>query len=341
MNQSEIPENLWNQYFNGQRLACARLITKVENYPHLVPEIRNRIFPHLKQAVRIGITGPPGVGKSTITAALARQALDRGEKVGIIAVDPSSPFTGGAFLGDRVRMQNLIRSSGVFIRSLASRSGGGISPATPYVADVFDAFGMDLILIETVGVGQAELDVLTCSDLIMLVLQPSTGDIIQMLKAGIMETADMFVINKSDLPGCDQLADYIRFIFASSTTYDKSDYPPVLKASARENTGIDTVYETLKERIDVLSKSGRFTQKRRERLLKDIVSAVKEHLWTAFLSTSMPLEAIQSAAADLADQGRSPYPLIHKLCQQVKINGDAQSVTENSEKEVEKSTNSL
>lgn len=319
MTQEEPTEATWTQFFQGERLACARLITLVDNYPSKIPGIRDRLFPKLNNAVRIGITGPPGVGKSTITAALARQALEKDHSVGIIAVDPSSPFTGGAFLGDRVRMQNLIGNQGVFIRSLASRSGGGLSPSTPYVADVFDAFGMDLILIETVGVGQAELDVLQCADVIMLILQPSTGDIIQMLKAGIMETADMFVINKSDLPGSTQLMDHIRFIFTTSTAYTPENTPPVLEASALKGTGIEDAFNVLCRRIAVMKQTGRFREKRRERMFADIVDSVKMHLWDEYTRKMPSMQAVKEQAVVLADAGKSPYPLIQSLCKDVEV----------------------
>ena len=218
---------LWADFLAGRRLACARLITLVENVPESVPEIRDRLIPLQRGGVRIGITGPPGVGKSTVTASLARRFLKAGRSVGIIAVDPSSPFTGGAFLGDRVRMQSVLDDDRAFIRSLASRDGhGGLSPATPFAADVLDAFGMDRILIETVGVGQTELDVLDCADLVVLVLQPATGDVIQALKAGILEIADLFLINKADLPGAESLLESLRFLFEISARRDRAAAAP-------------------------------------------------------------------------------------------------------------------
>lgn len=319
MQKFNVPGDLWEKFFSGDRLACARIITYVDNFPDRIPAILDRLFPEINNATRVGITGPPGVGKSTITAALARQASLKGRKVGIIAVDPSSPFTGGAFLGDRIRMQNLVGDTNVFIRSLASRSGGGLSPSTPYVADVFDAFGMDLILIETVGVGQAELDVLTCSDVIMLVLQPSTGDIIQMLKAGIMETADLYVINKSDLPGADQLSDYIQFIFQTSSHYTPDHYPPVIKASALKDTNIDSVYDVLAGRIEELKGTGKILSKRKLRMAKEIETAVRQHMWDIYDQKTGAVQAIRSKAEELIENGLSPFDYIDRLCSGIKL----------------------
>ncbi|MGB3975545.1 MAG: methylmalonyl Co-A mutase-associated GTPase MeaB [bacterium] len=319
MIESKISEKQWEEFFNGDRLACARIISIVDNYPELVPDVLNRLQTKGRHAVRIGITGPPGVGKSTFTSTIAEHASSNGLRIGIIAVDPSSPFTGGAFLGDRVRMQNLVGNPNVFIRSLASRSGGGLSLSTPYVADVFDAYGMDLILIETVGVGQAELDVILYCDLIMLVLQPSTGDAIQMLKAGIMEIADLFIINKSDLPGADLLFEYIQFILETGSTYKEGDKPPVLKASAIQGLGIEQVFTALQNRIQTLKQSGRLTEKRKDRIFREIEKSVKQHIWQKFLSLNDIERRIHQAAENFEKTGRSPFNFIKKLYSSLEV----------------------
>ena len=191
----------------GKRTALARIISMVENQRPGFKDILSTLHPRLGRAHRIGITGPPGAGKSTLTAALVARFRERGETVGVIAVDPTSPFTGGALLGDRIRMNDVGMDPGVFIRSMATRGSlGGIALSTREIADVMDAYGLDRVIMETVGVGQSELDIARAADSAVVVLVPESGDGIQAMKAGLMEAADLFVINKSDRPGADRLA---------------------------------------------------------------------------------------------------------------------------------------
>jgi len=315
-----ISPQLWEEFFRGSRLACARLITKVENDLELIPEIRDRLIPQRKGAVRVGITGPPGVGKSTVAAGLARRAVKDGHSVGIIAVDPTSPFTGGAFLGDRVRMQSLMGDDRVFIRSLASRDGhGGLSPATPHVAEVLDAFGMDRIFIETVGVGQAELDVVTCADLILLVLQPGTGDVIQTLKAGITEAADLFLVNKADLPGTESLLEALGFLFEISAHRHVHTRPPILTASAVKDEGLDGVYSETERLIERLIQSGQYQDKKRQQMEREIRESLQQMLWDRFAAMTNAPEEIRILCERLIKNGQSPYPFIQAMDSNVRM----------------------
>jgi LAO/AO transport system kinase len=198
---------LLSDFRAGKRVALARLISIVENERPGFQAILSELHGELGRAQRIGLTGPPGAGKSTLTGALAAAYRERGETVAIVAVDPTSPFTGGALLGDRIRMSEIATDPGIFIRSMAARGSlGGLAVTTREVVDVLDAFGFDRILIETVGVGQSELDIAAAADTTAVVLVPESGDSIQAMKAGLMEISDLFVINKSDRPGADRLA---------------------------------------------------------------------------------------------------------------------------------------
>jgi GTPase len=199
-------EQLLADFDAGKSAALARVVSIVENHRPGFDEILGRLHSKLGRARRIGITGPPGAGKSTLGTLLVRELRSAGHRVGVVAVDPTSPFTGGALLGDRVRMESVALDSGVFIRSMATRGSlGGLAAATREVADVLDAFGFERIIVETVGVGQSELDIARIADSSVVVLVPESGDSIQTLKAGLMEIADIFVVNKADRPGADRL----------------------------------------------------------------------------------------------------------------------------------------
>lgn len=315
-----VPPNLWDDFLAGSRKACAKIITRVENNPAAVAEVRDALGPRLGRAVRIGITGPPGVGKSTLSSAIALGLADAGHRVGVVAVDPSSPFTGGAFMGDRVRMDQLVGDDRIFMRSLASRDGhGGLSPTTPYVADVLEGFGMDRILIETVGVGQAEIDVMACVDIVALVLQPSTGDAIQSFKAGIIEAADVIVVNKADLPGVDNLLQSLRFVFSLGPSRGR-DAPPILATSAQQSQGIPEVVAELENQAKNLIDSGRHFERRKRRFEQEIRGSIQQGLWDLYEPLADADAAISREAEALAASGGSPYPFVRRACARVEMN---------------------
>jgi LAO/AO transport system kinase len=295
--------------------ALARAISIVENRRAGAAELLAELHPLLGRARRIGITGPPGAGKSTLTTRLAEFYRKAGLTVGIIAVDPTSPFTGGALLGDRIRMESVALDSGIFIRSMATRGAlGGLASATRDVCDVLDAYGFDRLLVETVGVGQSELDVARTADTSVLVIVPESGDSIQTLKAGLMEAADLFVVNKADRPGADRMRHEMKLMLglrmgqlaknlpahhgvdlahvsrqarsdrkAMMENNETSWVPPVLATSAERGEGIDELATALDAHFDYLEKSGTLHSRRRGRLRDRVVegvdSALHDRIW--------------------------------------------------------------
>ena len=325
----------------GRKAALARAISIVENHRQGYDRLLGALHPRLGHARRIGVTGPPGAGKSSITTCLARGYRAQGLTVGIVAVDPTSPFTGGALLGDRIRMEDIALDPGVYIRSLATRGSlGGLSAATREVCDVLDAFGIDRILIETVGVGQSELDVARTADTTLVVLVPESGDSIQTLKAGLMEIADVFVVNKSDRPGADRLRTEIELMLGmrpggvaadgaghhgvdlsrnnlarqlrEASARDETRWtPPVLRTTATDGTGIAELSDALDRHHGYLESSGQLRARRRARLRERVVDVVddttRRRLWTdaataAWLDERLPdLEAGRQTPFAIAD----------------------------------------
>lgn len=281
MINNQLLENL----LSGDRRSIARIISVVESDNHLTSEYLKKIYDKVGQAYRIGITGPPGAGKSTITNQLTKLFRKQNKKVGIIAVDPTSPFTGGALLGDRVRMSDVGMDAGVFIRSMATRGSlGGLSKKAIDAADILDAAGFDLIILETVGVGQSELDIAQAADTTIVVLVPESGDSVQAMKAGLMEIADLFVLNKSDRPGSQQAYTALQTILMIKEHDENIWLPKIVKAVASENKGIEEIAEEIEKHKSFLIVKNLFQIKRQNQAklrIKEIVeNKLKEKLWS-------------------------------------------------------------
>ena len=270
------PAVLVDRMLSGDRLALARLITHVENRSAAVPAIMKAVHARAARAYIVGVTGPPGAGKSTVVDRLTAVLRAEGQTVGIIAVDPSSPFTGGAVLGDRIRMQAHALDAGVFIRSMATRGSlGGLARATGEVAKLLSAFGHDWVLIETVGVGQTELDIMKIADTTVVVLVPESGDAIQTMKAGLMEAADLFAVNKADRAGAPALMAELKFAahlhYASVTSRKDVDWEiPVLSLEAQNGVGVSELLAEIRRHRAALTAGGAFASRRRERARQEL-----------------------------------------------------------------------
>ena len=304
------------ELLQGNRRALARLISLVENNDPLKEEIMQRLFPHTGKAYLVGVTGAPGAGKSSLVDRLLGEARRSGFTVGVIAVDPTSPFTGGAILGDRIRMQEHALDRGIFIRSMGTRGSlGGLSRAAREAVQVMDAFGKDLIIIETVGVGQSEIDIVRTADSTVVVLTPAGGDSVQTIKAGIMEIGDIFVINKSDLPGSERTVAEVNA--ALDLKEEPGWRPPVLPVMALRGEGTAELWQELQEHRRHLEESGFLESRRRERAeseLGELVEfLVKSRVWQN-IKTQISLEKLIEA---IALRRRDPYGAARELLRQI------------------------
>ena len=297
---------------SGNARALARAISTVENRGPGWSHLLKSLFPHSGKARVIGITGAPGAGKSTLVDQLARLYRKRDRSVGIIAVDPTSPYTGGAILGDRIRMQDHFADPGIYIRSMATRGSlGGLARATADVATVLDASGRDVILIETVGVGQDEVDIVRLADITILILVPGMGDDVQTIKAGIMEIADIFAINKSDRDGAERVEREIRALQSLATRNDGWT-PPIVKTVASEGKGIEELAAAVAAYESYLQKENRALQKSvenwRERLVEMLRDAMLEKARAQLGDGN-----VAELARDVAEHKRDPYTLVEEI----------------------------
>ncbi len=294
------------------RRSVARAISSVENESPDSMNLLESLYKHTGHAYRIGVTGPPGAGKSTITNKLAKHYRCKNLRVGIIAVDPTSPFTGGALLGDRVRMTDVELDSEVFIRSMASRGSlGGLSKKAKEAADILDAAGFDIIILETVGVGQSELDIAGAADTTIVVLVPESGDGIQAMKAGLMEIADFFVLNKADRPGADQAVMSIKMILGFRPHNESSWLADVIKSQANEGKGIEEVAEFVEKHRKHLERGG-LEQRRRARLKSRVREIVEDRLHTDFWNHNRS-DVLEKKIEQVITRQVSPYELANEL----------------------------
>lgn len=297
---------------NKDKRAIARAITLIEEDDPRSKLLLTEIFKFTGKSYRIGITGPPGAGKSTLTNYLTQWLVREGFSVGVIAIDPSSPFTGGAILGDRVRMSDLSLMDDVFIRSMATRGSlGGLAKMANEVADVMDAAGMDFIIFETVGVGQTELDIAMAADTVVVVLVPESGDSIQAMKAGLMEIADIFVINKSDREGSTKITVELESMLKMRTV-DHIWNIPVMKTVAHRNQGIDDLGRELMTHKSFLQKEGLLSEKRKQRLDARFTTLIQQKLYNDFIQ-KMPADKIAGMMSKVYDRELSVDEVIELL----------------------------
>jgi len=298
---------------SGDVRALARAISAIEDNSTQAVHLMKALFPYSGNATVIGLTGAPGAGKSTLVDQLAREYRKQEKTIGIIAVDPTSPYTGGAILGDRIRMQAHHADTGIYIRSMATRGFlGGLAPATADAATLLDASGKDLVLIETVGVGQDEIDIVRLADVTVVILVPGMGDDVQTIKAGIMEIADIFVINKSDREGADRVEREIR---AMQTLAIRGDdwMPPIVRTVASDGTGVSELAKTIASYRQYLEGKDLVLRKKVSNWRERLVEMLRKALLDRMMRERLDAGHLTEYAREIAEHRRDPYSLVEEL----------------------------
>lgn len=309
-------QQLVEELLEGNRRAAARLISLVENDDAKKTELLKEIYPHTGRAYVIGVTGAPGSGKSSLVDCLLQYMRRDQLTVGVIAVDPTSPFSGGAILGDRIRMQDHALDQDIFIRSMGTRGSlGGLSRATREAIQVLDAFGKDIVLVETVGVGQSEVDIVKTADTTMVVLTPAGGDSVQTIKAGIMEIGDIFVINKADLPGTEKTATEINMMLDMKNSGKWR--PPVLPTVSVRGEGIGELWNSLQDHRKHMEESGRLTEVRRQRVRRELTEQIEYLVKNKIWDRVKEQIEFESLIEQIVHRRQDPYSAARSLLEKI------------------------